>query len=86
MKTTQQIIQDTHDTNPKLKEQLELYGLTLEDVGVQMIQSKEYHEQNKPIMLGYSMQDEEVVSLSVHFTVPGHEEAMREKRLEKIER
>jgi len=30
-----------------LKEQLDLYGLTLDNVGVQFIQSNKYHKQDK---------------------------------------
>jgi len=65
MKTPQQIIQDTYDNNPKLKEQLDYYGLTLDDVGIQFIQSNEYHKQDKTFILGNSMQDEEVISCSI---------------------
>ena len=84
MKTPQQIIQDTYDNNPKLKEQLDYYGLSLDDVGVQFIQSNEYYKRDEPITLGYSMQDEEVVSCFVSFVHPKTEENMREKRLQAI--
>ena len=86
MKTPQQIIQDTYDTNPKLKEQLDLYGLTLDDVGVQFIQSNEYHMHNEPVILGYSIEDDEVVSCFVSFTHAKTGAFMREKRLERIGR
>lgn len=84
MKTPQQIIKDTYDNNPKLKVQLDYYGLTLDDVGVQFMQSNEYYNRDEPIILGYSMQDEKVVNCFVSFTHDKTDEVMREKRLERI--
>lgn len=81
MKTPQQIIHDTYDNNPKLKEQLDYYGLTLDDVGIQFIQSNEYHKREEPIILGYSMQDEKVVNCFVSFIHNKTEDDMREMRL-----
>ena len=84
MKTPQQIIQDTYDNNPKLKEQLDLYGLTLDDVGVQFIQSNEYYNHGEPIILGYSTQEEKVVNCFVSFTHIKTAENLRERRLARI--
>ena len=53
---------------PKLKDQLDLYDLTLDDVGVQFIQSNEYYNCEEPIILSYSMEDDEVMNCFVGFT------------------
>ena len=86
MKATKQIIQDTYDNNPKLKEQLDFYKLSLEDVGLQVIQTKSHFVtgDNKPIVLGYSMEEERVISCSTSFVHPLIEESMRENRLQAI--
>jgi len=86
MKTTQQILQTEYETNPQLKEQLQTNGLTLDDVGINFMQSNEYHKQNEPIILNYSMQDEEVVGISISFTHEKVEDKMRVKRLERIDK
>ena len=49
------------------------------------MQSNEYHKQNEPIILNYSMQDEEVVGISISFTHEKVEDKMRVKRLELVE-
>jgi len=85
MKTTQQILQTEYETNPQLKEQLQANGLTLDDVGINFMQSNEYYKQNEPIILNYSMQDEEVVGISISFTHEKVEDKMRVKRLELVE-
>lgn len=84
MKTPRQIVQDTYDNNPKLKEQLDFYGLTLEDVGIQFIQSNEYYNHNEPIILYYSLEEEKVIRCFVSFTHIKTEESLRKKRLERI--
>jgi len=102
MKTTQQIIQHTYDTNPNLKEQLDLYGLTLKDVGITYwnknhtkvfkkgeipdVRIEAQHNAEAPIVLGYSMEDKKVMSHLVSFTHPKIEESMRVRRLGKIGR
>ena len=51
---------------------------------VQFIQSNEYYNREEPIILGYSMQDEKVVSCFVSFTHDKTDKPMREKRLKAI--
>jgi len=80
MKTAQQIIKDTYDTNPKLKTQLDYYGLTIDDVGVTFIQSMEYFNNNAPITLGYDLKSDKVVSCSILFIHSKIENMMREKK------
>jgi hypothetical protein len=86
MKTTQQIINDTVENSTELQEELKYYGLTIEDVGLQTIQSKEYFldGEDKPIILNYSVQDDAVVSRSISFVHSKTDDSMREKRLERI--
>lgn len=99
MKTPQQIIQDTYDNNPKLKEQLDLYSLTLEDVGVLSLKKRPKptkvgeeddncimgkYNNDAPIIIWYSVEDDEAVQYSVSFTHPKTDESMREKRLDRI--
>ena len=88
MKNIQQIIKDTVENSPKLQAELKDYGLTLDDVGLQTIQSKEYFSdgEDKPIILNYSVADEKVVSRSVSFVHPKTDDSMREKRLQAIQK
>jgi len=84
MITTQQILKTAYESTPKLKEQLDAHGLTLDDVGIHFIRSKEYHKQDNPVILNYSMQDEEVVGMTIHFTHERIEDKMRAARLERV--
>ena len=86
MKTTQQILKTAYESTPKLKEQLDVHGLTLDDVGIHFIQSNEYHKQDNPVILNYSMQDEEVVGITISFTHEKVEDKMRAARLERVEK
>ena len=70
MKTTQQILKTAYESTPKLKEQLDTHGLTLDDVGIHFIQSNEYHKQDTPVILNYSMQDEEVAGIAILLRTP----------------
>jgi len=78
MRNAKQIITNTYETNPKLKQDLEAYGLTLDEVGLHVWDKNPYkpnkqaidsnavmvseYNPTAPIILGYSLEDQKVVS------------------------
>ena len=74
MKTANDIIEIFLNVNDKLKNALEVYELTIDDVGVllydeknQQLQKIDYSEHNQPIQLWYSITNDKPYSLFVDF-------------------
>lgn len=67
-----EIIEDAYNTIPKLKKQLDLYGLALDDVGIDVWGKGLITQFNKtaPIVLGYNIDTAKVFSLTVSFDNP----------------
>ena len=71
MKNRDQIINETYETNPKFKAQVEVYGLSLDDVVVEFLPEGErivVGMDGKALTLGCSTQDKKVVSCFTDFT------------------
>ncbi len=74
MKTVQQIIQETYNTKANFREQIKLYDLSLDEVGVITYSHNpknsdaiilDSYKSDSPIVLLFSKEDDKVVSQSV---------------------
>lgn len=77
MKTIQQIIQDTYNTKPNFKEQVEFYGLNINDVGIIIYSHNpmnsnavilDAYNKDSPIVLHFSKKDDKVMNQSLFLT------------------
>ena len=71
MKTAEQIIKETYETNPKFKAQVEAYSLSLDDVGIYFLPEEEHivvGMEGKALTLNYNAKDKKVVSCFTDFT------------------
>ena len=72
MKTAEQIIKETYETNPKFKAQVEAYCITLDEVGVDYLEGEGRFvtcvKEGNVLTLGYSVKYNKVVSCFTNFS------------------